>query len=537
MITKGVILAGGRGTRLAPATRVTNKHLLPIYDRPMIFYPLETLQKMGITDLLIVCGDEHTGDFAKLLGTGKEWGIQCTFRVQEGSGGIADALSLAESFAEGKPIAVILGDNIFSGDFSDAAEKFSSGAQVFLFPVNDPERFGVAERDEKGNVLSLEEKPKNPKSSLAVTGLYFFDEQVFRYIRNIVPSDRGELEITDVLKEYLKKSTLSATEVSGHWTDAGTHESFFHASVLARKLSGAMEYQDFPLQKPHILSGMVVSSDDEPFEEGIQSFLFQKGNFTHTLHVAIDGGSEEHQKKWEIFLEKFPGIKITFFSNSIGIPAVHNVLFSSEKNDFYCTSSSETRLGDPYTFEKLLQKAWDLQSGVFGGKVFQLSGRLKTEILESTGIIQGRGFSFFDRGIGESDRGQFDEEREPLGFPLFASLYRTDILTKMGGFDENFQEGKADIDMALRLRSAGYRARFASHVRIFHTNKFSGPRNFWKHILYFFQRSPKASKNGYIAQKKLLQKHLQKYRWQTRFLGKVRLGIQSIAVKILSLLR
>lgn len=235
MIEKAVILAGGRGTRLLPATRVTNKHLLPIYDRPMIFYPLDTLLKSGIQDILIVCGEEHAGDFAKLLGDGAEFGARFTFKIQRGSGGIAEALGLAEDFATGKSLAVILGDNIFEDDFSEAARRFENGAHIFVKEVSDPERFGVAEII-NGKVLSLEEKPNHPKSNMAVTGLYLFDATVFDKIRKCVPSARDELEITDVEKMFLKTGGLSATPIAGNWTDAGTHESFFRASTLAREM-------------------------------------------------------------------------------------------------------------------------------------------------------------------------------------------------------------------------------------------------------------------------------------------------------------
>jgi len=234
MIKKAVLLAGGRGTRLLPATRVTNKHLLPVYDRPMIFYPLATLTTMGIEDILIVCGEEHVGDFAKLLGDGAEFGARFTFRIQHGAGGIAEALGLAEDFSGGHNIAVVLGDNIFEDNFAEEAQKFSSGAHVFIKEVPDPERFGVAEM--KGNtVISLEEKPEAPKSPYAVTGLYFFDKSVFEKIKKCQPSPRGELEIVDVEKMFLEEGALSASIISGNWTDAGTHESFFRASAIARK--------------------------------------------------------------------------------------------------------------------------------------------------------------------------------------------------------------------------------------------------------------------------------------------------------------
>lgn len=234
MIQKAVILAGGRGTRLLPATRVTNKHLLPIYDRPMIFYPLATVIAMGIQDILIVCGEEHAGDFAKLLGDGSEFGARFTFRIQCGSGGIADALALAEDFAAGQSLAVILGDNIFEDDFSEEVRSFSRGAHIFTKEVPDPERFGVAEMRGK-TVISLEEKPQKPKSNHAVTGLYFFDASVFEKIKQCSPSPRGELEIVDVEKMFLEEGGLCASTVCGKWTDAGTHESFFRASSFARK--------------------------------------------------------------------------------------------------------------------------------------------------------------------------------------------------------------------------------------------------------------------------------------------------------------
>ena len=236
MITRAVILAGGRGTRLAPATKVTNKHLLPVYDRPMIFYPLETLQKMGIKQVLIVCGTEHAGDFAKLLGTGKDFDMRLTYAIQEGEGGIADALSLAEDFSAKESVAVILGDNIFSDDFSSEAADFSSGAILFAKEVPDPERFGVVEMTDLGEILSLEEKPTSPKSSLASTGLYFFDATVFEKIKNITPSARGELEIVDVQNLYHQEGSLRAKACLGEWTDAGTPESLFRATELARSM-------------------------------------------------------------------------------------------------------------------------------------------------------------------------------------------------------------------------------------------------------------------------------------------------------------
>lgn len=230
--TKGVILAGGTGSRLYPLTKVTNKHLLPVYDRPMIYYPLETLKKMGCKDILIVSGREHCGDILNLLGSGRDMGLKLSYEIQDEAGGIAHALSLAERFVGSSNVVVCLGDNIFDDDIT--IEGFEAGARIFLKPVHDPERFGVAEL-EKGNdckVISIEEKPETPKSNFAVTGLYVYDNKVFNYIKNLTPSERGELEITDVNNFYVKDGLMTCQLLESWWSDAGTFESLLKASSL-----------------------------------------------------------------------------------------------------------------------------------------------------------------------------------------------------------------------------------------------------------------------------------------------------------------
>tara|TARA_B100000287_G_scaffold414971_1_gene448067 strand:- start:8 stop:739 length:732 start_codon:yes stop_codon:yes gene_type:complete len=230
--TKGVILAGGTGSRLYPLTKVTNKHLLPVYDRPMIYYPLETLKKMGCKDILIVSGREHCGDILNLLGSGRDMGLKLSYEIQDEAGGIAHALSLAERFVGSSNVVVCLGDNIFDDDIT--IEEFQAGARIFLKPVHDPERFGVAEL-EKGNdckVISIEEKPETPKSNFAVTGLYVYDNKVFNYIKNLTPSERGELEITDVNNFYVKDGLMTCQLLESWWSDAGTFESLLKASSL-----------------------------------------------------------------------------------------------------------------------------------------------------------------------------------------------------------------------------------------------------------------------------------------------------------------
>ncbi|HIG94195.1 MAG: Glucose-1-phosphate thymidylyltransferase [archaeon GW2011_AR13] len=231
---KGVILAGGTGSRLFPLTKVTNKHLLPIYNKPMIYYPLQTLISANIKEVLIISGPEHAGHFLNLLGSGKEFGVKFTYEIQEKAGGIAQALSLAEDFSNNGPITVILGDNIYEDNFSEEIKSFEKGGMIFLKEVQDPERFGVAELNGK-NVIKIEEKPKIPKSNYCVTGLYVYDNEVFSVIKTLKPSKRGELEITDVNNYYIDKNAMKAEFVKGFWSDAGTFESLIKASNLIRE--------------------------------------------------------------------------------------------------------------------------------------------------------------------------------------------------------------------------------------------------------------------------------------------------------------
>jgi glucose-1-phosphate thymidylyltransferase len=232
---KGVVLAGGLGSRLSPLTRVTNKHLLPVYNRPMIFYPIETLVNAGIRDILVVTGGQNAGDFLRLLSNGKDFGLHhLNYAYQEGEGGIADALRLAAHFASGESVCVILGDNIIQGNILDARRRFDRqvhGAHILLKEVPDPERFGCPEIVD-GRLVRIEEKPKKPRSSYAVTGIYFYDASVFERINVLRPSDRGELEITDINNMYLEDGTLTFSILEGWWTDAGTFESLLNATKL-----------------------------------------------------------------------------------------------------------------------------------------------------------------------------------------------------------------------------------------------------------------------------------------------------------------
>ena len=232
---KGVVLAGGTGSRLFPLTKITNKHLLPIYDRPMIYYPIQALVDAGIQEILVVTGGRNSGDFLRLLSNGKQFGLKhINYAYQEGEGGIADALALAEHFADGQQICVVLGDNIIEGSILAAADRFrgqGKGAHILLKEVTDAERFGVAEIS--GNhIVGIEEKPRQPKSNLAVTGFYMYDASVFDKIKTLVPSGRGELEITDVNNAYIREGTMTFSHLEGWWTDAGTFDSLLRAANL-----------------------------------------------------------------------------------------------------------------------------------------------------------------------------------------------------------------------------------------------------------------------------------------------------------------
>lgn len=234
---KGIILSGGSGTRLLPLTKVTSKQLLPIYNKPMIFYPLETLLKAGIKDILIIVAPDRAGDYLRLLGSGKEFGARFAYEIQDKPEGLAHAFLIGENFIDDDNVCMILGDNIFEDDVSVTIKNFKSGGHIFAKEVPDPERFGVVKFDDKMNAVKIEEKPKEFLSNFAITGLYLYDSRVIEAAKQAKPSARGELEITELHNWYLKKNELKVDILKGEWIDAGTFESLFKASELARKKS------------------------------------------------------------------------------------------------------------------------------------------------------------------------------------------------------------------------------------------------------------------------------------------------------------
>lgn len=232
---KGIILSGGSGTRLSPLTKMTSKQLLPVYNKPMIYYPLNTLLKAGIKDIMIIIAPEHAGNYLNLLGSGRQFGARFVYEIQDKPRGLAEAFIIAESFLDDENVTMILGDNIFANDFTEDIKNFKSGGRIFAKKVPDPERFGVVEFDEKMKVISIEEKPKNPKSNFAIPGLYVFDNQVSKIAKNVKPSERGELEIVDIHNAYLQKGELDVRTFEGDWVDAGTFDSLLKAQVLAKE--------------------------------------------------------------------------------------------------------------------------------------------------------------------------------------------------------------------------------------------------------------------------------------------------------------
>jgi len=232
---KGIILSGGSATRLRPCTKVTSKQLLPVYNRPMIYYPLNTLIKAGIKDILIIVAPEQAGHYLNLLGSGRDFGVKFTYEIQDKPEGLAQAFIIGERFIDDDNVCMILGDNIFEDDFSDDIKNFSGGAKIFAKEVKDPQRFGVVEFNKNNKAISIEEKPENPKSNYCVTGLYVYDNRVIDIAKNLKPSSRGELEITDINRHYLLEGDLNVAMVKGSWLDAGTFDSLLEAQILAKE--------------------------------------------------------------------------------------------------------------------------------------------------------------------------------------------------------------------------------------------------------------------------------------------------------------
>ena len=487
---KGVILAGGGGTRLFPNTKVTNKHLLPVYNQPMIYYPIQTLLKAGIKDILIMPGKDNAGDFAKLLGSGKEFGANFVFKVQDHNGGLAYAAGLARQFAAGDDFVLILGDNLLEDNIIEDVENFKGGAKIFLKQVDDPHRFGVADV-EGDRVISIEEKPKNPKSNWAAIGVYIYDKNAFEYIDTLKPSERGELEITDLNNVYLQKGQLTAGFVKGFWFDAGTHESLVDAAYTLKNLARPIEPMERAKTKmPKVIAGAILYDNDpystqkylKPF---IDSFLAQ--DYSNLELIFIDNSSEQNSPSTKFVRENYPQIDVIEARENLGFAKANNLMIKRaiEKDAEYFLATNVDIMYDARAVSEMVNvlikdpraasvapkvKMWDFAD-------YETRSKGKTNFLDTTGIIATTEHHFYDRGQGETDNGQYDIEEYVFGASGASALYRISALrdtafVETNGREEYFDElmfmYKEDVDLAYRLNLAGYKCVYTPTALVFH---------------------------------------------------------------------
>ena len=528
---KGVILAGGTGSRLFPSTKVTNKHLLPVYDKPMIMYPLQTLKNSGVRDILIITNSQNAGDFLSLLGSGKEYGVNLTYKIQDGSGGIAQALSLAENFAGNDNIAVLLGDNIFEADFADDFFNFKSGARIFIKHVDDPERFGVVEIGEAGTVLGIEEKPSLPKSNFVQTGLFLYDNKVFDYIRELTPSARGEFEITDVNKIYLENKELTASRVDGMWIDAGTHESLLEASILAQEAFDPAKIKEMRAQKAlkkaerenkSVVAGLVVQNSAKYIIPALESLVNQ--DYENLEIVIFDNHSTDETVN--LIKENFADIKIISSPKNVGFARGHNVILSETDSDFYACLNVDMIFDQNFISE--LVKAIEEKPiyGAAGGKIkfwdFEAfekgsSSQGKTNFIDTVGLKFFKSHRFEDIGQGEMDYGQFDKSREIFGVSGAAVLYRRKSLEDVAFvndndekeyFDESMFMYKEDIDLAYRLQWAGWKTIYNPKAIAYHDRTISFRGKTALEIIKNRAKKPKeVNRRSYLNHRLLLRKN------------------------------
>ncbi len=530
---KGVILAGGTGSRLFPCTKVTNKHLLPVYNKPMIYYPIETLKRSGINDILIISSPEHAGDFMQLLGSGADFNVNFTYKIQDGAGGIAQALSLAENFANSDNVAVILSDNIFEDDFGDDVLYFKQGAQIFVKEVEDSARFGVVELREDGTVRSIEEKPSFPKSNFAQTGFYLYDSQVFDFIRQIQPSKRGELEITDVNRLYLEKNQLKARAFGGMWADAGTHESLLEANILTyeafngttpklrRTESTVIENQ----YSSKVTIGLLTCNSEKYIKPCLDSLMAQ--DYENVEVVVLDNHSQDSSV--EVIKSHYDDVRIIESEVNHGFGKGHNIIINETDGDFYACLNIDM-IFEPNFISSLVKavdekpvygaaggklKRWDFKGYQEDAGVVREMG--KTNFIDSVGIRMLKNHRFEDIGQGEVDYGQYDEVKDLFGLSGAAVMYRRKALEDVAfvnddGAKEYFDEAmfmyKEDIDLAYRLQWAGWKAHFTPSSVAYHdrTVKSVGQTT-WEIIKNRSQKPSKVNKVSYLNHQILLQKN------------------------------
>lgn len=487
---KGVILAGGTGSRLYPNTKVTNKHLLPVYNKPMIYYPIENMLKAGITDILIMPGKDHAGDFAKLLGSGKDFNAKFTFIVQDHAGGVAYPIKLIKNFIGNDSFLYIFGDNIIEHDFYEDVQTFKSGAKIFCKKVNDPKRFGVAEIvDDK--VIGIEEKPENPKSDWAVIGAYIYDNKALEYIETVTPSQRGEIEITDLNNIYIKNGQMKATFLQGAWYDTGTHESLAKAAYDLMTSSKPTEVFRFDtINSPKISIGFILYKSISYLPYFLQSLILQDyKNLSFYALSANENKNLQVPNEDVLYIKKnYPQINIIEPGYNTGFAKGHNIIIEeSLKNgsEFYVAINFDLLMETNFVSELL-------DSIIQNPRIASATGKIKrwdftrkdikddfgkTNFLDTTGISITKEHRFLDRGQGEIDYGQYDKKEEIFGASGSAVMYKISALKdvafvnedrKMEFYDELMFMYKEDVDLAYRLQWAGYKCIYNPNAVCYH---------------------------------------------------------------------
>lgn len=487
---KGVILAGGSNRQLFPSIKVSSKYLLPVFDKPMIYYSIETLKNSGIRDILIISDAQFIGDFVQVLGSGINFGVNFTYKIQNGHGGSAHALNLAKDFSEKQSLAVIFADNIFENSFSDAVFYFQKGAQIFTKKSEHPSRFGVVETRNDGSVRSIEEKPSFPKSNLAQTGFFLFDNQLFDFIEQITPSKKGQLEITEILNLYLEKNELKNSEVSNLWICIKSPEDLLEASILTQESSSASSQKKTIAEKTKnpskVTIGILTNNSENYIKPCLNSLLAQ--DYKNVELVVLDNNSLD--QTIPLLKSEFPQIKLIESNENLGFGGGHNEILRQTDGEFYACLNIDM-IFEPNFLSELVKKINENSIyGSVGGKVKRWdflnfkkqstpnSEVGKTNFIDSIGLRILRSHRFEDIGQGEVDYGQFDHEKSVFGISGAAALFRKKALEdvafknlengKTEYFDESMFLYKEDIDLAYRLQWAGWKSQYTPNAIGFH---------------------------------------------------------------------
>lgn len=482
---KGVVLAGGSGLQCHPASKVTNKHLLPVYDKPMIFYAIETLRESGIVDIMVIVGTEFAGDFMNLLGSGSGLDVNLTYKVQPANDGPVRALSLVENFTKGECVAVMFADNIFENNFSESVFYFQKGACIFTKKVENPSDFGVVELREDKTIRSIEEKPNFPKSGIVQTGFFLYDEQVFSVIKDLKPDDKGHIGITDLNRYYLSKRLLKAESVEGVWVDAGTSEGVLEASILVQEGFNFTREKRLSEEKklvtPKVTVGITIYNSAPYIESCLNSLMRQ--DYKAMEIVCLDNNSTDDSVA--IIKQKFPTVRLIRSDKNLGFSRAHNQIIAETDGDFYACFNADM-IFEPSFVTELMQPMLENPSyGSVGGKIKRWDFENardkdagKTNFIDSVGIRILKTHQFEDIGQGEVDFGQFDQPRDIFGVSGAAVLLRREALkdtaffnTEKGKweyFDESMFIYKEDVDLAYRLQWAGWKSRFTPKAIAYH---------------------------------------------------------------------